>query len=297
MQAQQAEPRDLVGRVVEEAGGGDEVFDVRGLQEAQAPVLDVGHPPGRQLEFEQIAVVCGPHQHRLIVQAHAGLDAREHRVDDGPRLGGGVVAAQQAGPGAPGTGTAQDEPVPVLGWADGIRKIEHALPGAEVSLEADHRSPREGGRDVVQVRGIGPAEAVDRLRVVADDGQAAAARAHQGHDVDLQRVHVLVLVDEHVVESGGDAGADDGVRQQGAPAQQQIVEVEQTMRALASRVGTEQVRDGVHARLYPGEVVGEHLTQRPAGVDAAGVDIDEGGRPRQPDGGGGWGGWGGWPAG
>ncbi len=49
------------------------------------------------------------------------------------------------------------------------------------------------------MRGVRAAEAVDRLRVVADHGQADAVRAQHSHDVDLDLVDVLVLVDQHVV--------------------------------------------------------------------------------------------------
>ena len=53
------------------------------------------------------------------------------------------------------------------------------------------------------------AEAVDRLRVVAHhrEVRGVPARPHRLEDVGLQRVRVLVLVDQDVVEHRGDAAA------------------------------------------------------------------------------------------
>ena len=51
---------------------------------------------------------------------------------------------------------------------------------------------------VVRARG---AEAIDGLRVVAHRGELRG-RAHATHDVGLQGVGVLVLVDEDMVEHG-----------------------------------------------------------------------------------------------
>jgi hypothetical protein len=52
------------------------------------------------------------------------------------------------------------------------------------------------------------AEAVDRLGVVADHGETGSTRPQGVEDVGLQRVRVLVLVDQHVVEGvSGDGGA------------------------------------------------------------------------------------------
>ena len=51
-------------------------------------------------------------------------------------------------------------------------------------------------------------ERVDRLRVVADHGEAAAARLQRQQDRGLQAVGVLVFVDQHVAEASADLGGD-----------------------------------------------------------------------------------------
>ena len=69
-----------------------QVLDVGRLEEAQAAVLHVGDAPARQLELEQVAVVRGPDQHRLLPQRDALLAVRQdllaHRVDLRVLVGG-----------------------------------------------------------------------------------------------------------------------------------------------------------------------------------------------------------------
>ena len=53
-------------------------------------------------------------------------------------------------------------------------------------------------QDVVDGRG---AERIDRLGVVADDAQSFAVGFQRKQNVGLQRIGVLVLVDQHMVEA------------------------------------------------------------------------------------------------
>ena len=70
------------------------------------------------------------------------------------------------------------------------------------------RRRREALREVEDVVDVAAAERVDRLRVVADDGDAAAVGLQAQQDARLQRVRVLVLVDQHVVEARADLGGE-----------------------------------------------------------------------------------------
>ena len=81
-------------------------------------------------------------------------------------------------------------------------------------------------REVEDVARAGGAKAVDRLKVVADHGQFAPLAAQAAHDLGLQAVDVLILVDEHVLEGAAGAGAQLLVGGERAPVQQQIVQVE-----------------------------------------------------------------------
>ena len=57
------------------------------------------------------------------------------------------------------------------------------------------------------LRTVARAERIDRLRVVADDGQAAAVGLERQQDRGLQAVGVLVFVDQHVIEARDDVAA------------------------------------------------------------------------------------------
>ncbi len=66
MHAQQAEPRQLVRRVVEQPNRGGEVLDMRGLHEPETPVLAVRDPASSELELDEVTVMSGAHQHGLV---------------------------------------------------------------------------------------------------------------------------------------------------------------------------------------------------------------------------------------
>ena len=91
--------------------------------------------------------------------------------------------------------------------AELVGRPQHVHAGADdlggtpaVRREADHLDAGEVVIDVEQQRRVGPVEAVDRLRRVADEEQVVAP----GHEVMeqpvLHRVEVLGLVDENVTE-------------------------------------------------------------------------------------------------
>ncbi len=81
-------------------------------------------------------------------------------------------------------------------------------------------------REVEDVADRGGAERVDRLRVVADGGHAGAVGSEQRDDLRLDRVRVLVLVHEDVVEASSHAIARDRIGEQAVPEEQQVVVVE-----------------------------------------------------------------------
>ena len=79
--------------------------------------------------------------------------------------------------------------------------------------------------EVQDVFGAGGAEAVDRLRVVADHGQSAPLAAQLAHDLDLESVQVLVLIDQDLLEHRRELRADDWVAGERVPVEEQIVVV------------------------------------------------------------------------
>lgn len=195
-------------------------------------------------------MVPGPHQHRLVAEQPTVRGMFQDRIGHRPGLGRGIVAADQGRSRAAGPRRVQLQPR--IGGAlrsDGVGEIQQTLARPEVLLQPDHRHVLEGLGQVEQMSAVGTAEAVDGLGVVADHGQARSGRPEHPHDVDLGLVHVLVLVDEHMVPSCGDPGPYLGIRQQRSPCHEQVVEVEHSAAAFACHITAEKADDGVDMRL------------------------------------------------
>ena len=207
-QAEHAQAGHGVARVLGEAQEGHEVFDVRHLDEAQPAVLVKGDVAPRELHLERHGVVLGAKEHGLLLELRALLAMLEDALAEPLRLlvvvaAGGehrAAAARALGPEllVAALGGLGDERVG--GRHDGGR-------GAVVARERAHLGAGEALLEVEDVAHRGGAEAVDGLGVVADAGDARAVRAQQRDDVGLQRVRVLELVDQHVVEALAHAGA------------------------------------------------------------------------------------------
>ena len=107
------------------------------------------------------------------------------------------------------------------------------------------------------------AEAVDRLGVVADDRDAAPLGLEPEQDVGLERVRVLVLVDEDVIEERADARRERLVAHEVVPVEEEIVVVEHRPCRLGVDVRGEEVAE----LLLPLEAPGEARSPGPrAGV-------------------------------
>ena len=78
---------------------------------------------------------------------------------------------------------------------------EDVAGGAVVALQPDHGRAGEVVLEAQDVVDLGAAPAIDRLVVVADAGDVAAALREQAQPQILRDVGVLVLVDEDVLEA------------------------------------------------------------------------------------------------
>ncbi len=286
------EAGDAVARVLRPAQEREHVFDVGGLEEPEPAVLHEGDVAPGQLQFQACAVRRGAEQHRLLLELQPFLAARQHAVDHEVGLRRLVLHRHQTRALRRGALAPQ-----VLGEALGgerdhrIGGVEDGLGGAVVALQRHHpRRRREGRREVEDVAHRGAAEGVDRLRVVADHGQAAAVRLHREQDRRLQRVGVLVFVDQHVVEEAADFGTELRLAHHLRPVQQQVVVVEHLLRLLGLDVGAEQALELVLPLRAPREARLQHLGERGARVDHRRIDRQAGAllreallRRRQPE--------------
>ncbi len=282
-QLEETEPRELVARVVGEAEQADEVFHVRGLDEPEPAVLHVRDVAASELELEEVAVVRGTHEHRLLAERDAFFavrqDAFADRVDLGVLVGAPYEPRSFTGrrlraqPGQETFGRAR---------ADLVGDVEDRLGRPVVAFQQDGGDLGERGLDVEEVAGARAAEAVDGLRVVADDGQAAIIAAERPQYLDLQRVHVLVLVDADVIDLRREQRPQPVVGRGGAPVEQQIVEVDEAEGPLALHVSATERGDLVDLFLAPGCDLVDDGRQRSLRVDRARIDVEQGRLLREP---------------
>ncbi len=171
VQAQQPVPGEVVGGIGQDPGGREVVLDVRGVGEPQPAEFDVRDLAGVELDFQEVAVMRGADQHRLIPQRRAVLMRVQHPGADLPRLGGLVVAAdqQRRHPGAAVAGQRQLQARHRR--SDEVRQVKDALPGPVVAVQADDVQSRVVGGELPQVRRVSATEPIDGLRVVAHAGQ------------------------------------------------------------------------------------------------------------------------------
>ena len=251
---------------------------MRGLEELQPAELHERDVAPRELDLERPRVVRGAEQHRLLAQLHSGLAIRQDALDDELDLRSLVRDHGDDRPAAAGAPREQ-----VLGEA--LRRVaDHAVAGVEdrlaravVLLERDHLRPRlEAVRQLEDVLHSRRAERVDRLRIVAHDGEPGAVGLQPEQDRSLQRVGVLVLVDEHVVEARGDAPRELLDPHHLLPVEQQVVVVEHRLGLLCLDVRAEKALQRLLPVGAPGKRPRKRLAHRHAAVDRVGIDREAG---------------------
>ena len=94
---------------------------------------------------------------------------------------------------------------------NGVGQFEDGSGGAVVLLQPVHLGPLPDILELQDVADIGTAPAVDALVVVADNGDVLVFVAEQFQPFMLNRVGVLIFIDEHVIETGTDGSGDIGV--------------------------------------------------------------------------------------
>ena len=213
-------------------------------------------------------------QHRLMLEQRALLAVGQHLLDDVAGLVGLVVHGDElrflrggaVGPEVFGEALAGKPD-------DAVGRRQHRLRRAVIAVERDHfRARREALREIQNVAHGGGAEGIDRLRVVADDGEAAPIRLQRQQDRGLQAVGVLIFVDQHVIEAAADLFGDQRIAHHLRPVEQQIVVIEHVLGLLGLDVSREQALQLGRPARAPGIVLAEDLLDLHLGVDAARVD-------------------------
>ncbi len=121
----------------------------------------------------------------------------------------------------------------------------------------------------------GGPERIDRLRIIAHHRQPCSAGGHAFEDVGLQRIGILVLVDQDVVEHALECSGRVGILQQRPPAQEQVVIVEQLSSPLTFDVAGEDDPHVVALFDAPRKRPLQHIVQWFSCVHAAAHHIDK----------------------
>ena len=123
--------------------------------------------------------------------------------------------------------------------------------------------------DVAHGRG---AKRVDRLGVVADDGQASPVRPQRQQHRGLEPVGVLIFVDQHVIEALRDLLRDRRLLHHVRPVEQEIVVIEHLLALLDLHILAEQLSQLVAPHGAPRKKRAEHLLERGFAVHRARID-------------------------
>ena len=224
------------------------------------------------------------HEHGLLAKLDTRVVDPKDALDDGPSFRRCVVAAVEARLRPCASVAVQAERRLAFGAGpDFIGHIEHALPRSEIAFELHRHSVGIATDELAQAARIGPPEAVDGLGLVADHREALSVWGQKPHDVHLEAVQVLVLVDQHVAKALRQLGAQLVVAHEGTPIQEQVIKIEEAGAAFASGEISKELTDDGDVGLTPWVLQWHQLAERALGIDASGVDIDEGGRLREPD--------------
>ena len=86
VETKDAVPGNLIVGVAQEPASGDEVLDVSSFEEAKAAVLPVRHLSHRKLYLDEIAVVRGACEDRLLAKLNSAFVGSEDPIDDGSCL-------------------------------------------------------------------------------------------------------------------------------------------------------------------------------------------------------------------
>ena len=271
---QHAETGDAVARIFGKAQAREHVLHMRGIEEFQPAEFHERNVAAGQLDFERGAVMRRAEQHRLLLQHNATLAILQNALHRVTRLIGFVAHRDKLRP------LRRHSVRPeVLGKSlgceadHGVRGCQYRLRRAIVALQRhDPRRRRELPRKVEDVAHGGGAKRVDRLRVVADHGEAAAVGLEPKQDCGLQPVRVLVLVDQHVLEAGAHIGGERRLRHHLRPVEQQVVVIEHVLALLGFDIGGKQLAQLALDAAAPGKRLAEHGGEFGLRIHGARVD-------------------------
>ena len=126
--------------------------------------------------------------------------------------------------------------------------------------------------EVQNIAHRGRAKSIDRLGIVAHSGQPLALGRKVIKNVGLERVSILILIDQHAIEQSPNRFAGLGIGQQRVPENQQIIVVENTSRLLAVYIAVEKLLQFGLPIPTPRKMLLQNLVKLLPSVDASAVN-------------------------
>ncbi len=148
---------------------------------------------------------------------------------------------------------------------------------AIIPVERNDRGGRiELLREIENVADGGRAKAIDRLGIVANDGQSLAIRLERQQDRRLDGIGVLILIHQHMVEQAANFARDFGHLHQFRPIEKKIVIVEDMLALLRLYIALEQAAKILFEAGAPGEMLCEHAIEGVPGIHCSRIDCKAG---------------------
>ncbi len=178
-QLDDAKARDPVAQVLGPAQAGENILDVGGFEELEAAELHERDVAARQLDLERRAVMRRAEQHGLRLERDAALAVLQHLCRDIARLLALVAHVDELRPFRRGAVRPEILGEALVGEIDhAVRRRQYRLRRAVVALERGDVGRRtEMAGEIENIAHRRGTKRIDRLRVVADHGEAAAGSA------------------------------------------------------------------------------------------------------------------------
>ncbi|GBC83002.1 hypothetical protein HRbin10_02140 [bacterium HR10] len=257
---------------------------MRLFEEAQSGANDVGDAPPHEFDLQLHRMVMRPIEHGDLRERHPFFVQLQNARGDEGRLLVDILRGHKSGLRSIGTPRAQRlRELPLVVADGGVGQSQDLWRAAIVRLQAVDARVRIALGELVDVAEIGPAPAVDRLAVVADDHDVAVPPGQPIHDLRLQTVRVLIFVHEDVLELLGVEGFDLRVlREQSPPIHEQVIVIHHILAPLALGVLPRDALDLRQQRLEVREAREDDLLQRSPRVAGEAEDVLQDFPAREP---------------
>jgi hypothetical protein len=147
-------------------------------------------------------VVGGAHQHCLLFESDTFLSVRKYLLADGRNLGILVGASDEAGtPSGLSIRGLEHSGEPLWSLSShGICDVKDVLARSVVGLQDDGARSRKDSFEMQDVTRFSRPERLDRLCVVSDNRDSFVGSTQCLQNIHLQSVHVLIFINQYVVE-------------------------------------------------------------------------------------------------